>query len=70
MITILAKQIANHRARRLKAKRSMANVMVIRSAESPMFVGLRKIKRLPGESEESAAERRRKAFESVIANSR
>lgn len=62
--------LEGHRARKAEAKRSMANVRVIRSAESPMFVGLKKIKRKPGESEEEASERRRKAFAFVIANSK
>ena len=70
LIPIISKQVANHRERRKKAKRSMANVMVIRSAQSPMFVGLKRIKQRPGESAIEAAERRRKAFGSVIANSR
>jgi len=68
LIPIISNQLARHRARRAKAKRAMPR-LVIRSAESPMFLGLKRIKRRPGESEADAAERRRKAFSSVIANS-
>jgi len=66
---IIKSLLEGHRVRKAEAKRSMANVRVIRSAESPMFVGLKKIKQRPGESAEEAGERRRKAFAFVVANS-
>ena len=59
--------LARRRAKRAKAKRSLDRVRVLRSANAPMLTGLRFI---TGATPQEAAENRRKALDSVIANAR
>jgi len=59
--------LERHKARKAEAKLSMANVRLIRSAESPMFEGLM---RITGATEEEAKNNRRNALNSVINSAR